>query len=134
MIIKELNRRCESSFVDYLGIRFTEYDGCKIAAEIEIQPHHKQPIGVVHGGVYLSIAETIAGAGSTVMVEKAGKTAYGTLANGQHFASVRGGVITARGELIFKSEYKHVWDVKITDDLGKLISICRVTNSIKALK
>ena len=134
MILEELNKRCENSFVEYLGIRFTEYDGCKIGAEIEIQDHHKQPVGVVHGGVYLSFAETIAGAGSAVMVEKSGKTAFGTVVNGQHLASVRGGIIRARAELSYKGEFKHIWDVKISDADGKLISLCRVTNSIKELK
>ncbi|MCA1747367.1 MAG: PaaI family thioesterase, partial [Bacteroidales bacterium] len=84
MTIKELNDICKNSFVDHIGIRFTQFDGERIAGEIAIAPHHMQPGGVVHGGVYLSIAETVAGAGSQLMVMDEGKTAYGATVNSQH--------------------------------------------------
>jgi uncharacterized protein (TIGR00369 family) len=133
MTINELNDICRNSFVDHIGIRFTWFDGEQIAGEIEIANHHMQPGGVVHGGVYLSIAETIAGAGSQLMVMDEGKTAYGGTVNSQHIAPVTTGTITATGKLIHKGIFKHTWDIEITDEAGKLISISRVTNSIKPI-
>lgn len=133
MMIKELNRICKNSFIDHLGIQFTEFNGEQIVAIIELTKIHLQPKGIVHGGVYISMAETIAGAGSSLIVESEGKIALGTTVNSQHIASSKGGKIIATGELIHKGTFKHIWDVKITDDQGKLISISRVTNSIKDL-
>jgi 1,4-dihydroxy-2-naphthoyl-CoA hydrolase len=133
MTIDELNDICKNSFVDHIGIRFTQFDGEQIAGEIEIANHHMQPGGVVHGGVYLSIAETVAGAGSQLMVMDDGKTAYGVTINSQHIAPVTAGKITATGKLIHKGIFKHTWDIEITDKSGKLISISRVTNSIKPI-
>jgi uncharacterized protein (TIGR00369 family) len=133
MTIDQLNEICKNSFVDHIGIRFTQYDGERIAGEIEIANHHMQPGGVVHGGVYLSIAETVAGAGSQLMVMDEGKTAYGVTVNSQHIAPVTSGKITATGKLIHKGIFKHTWDIEITDKSGKLISISRVTNSIKPI-
>jgi 1,4-dihydroxy-2-naphthoyl-CoA hydrolase len=134
MTINELNDICKNSFVDHIGIRFTQFDGERISGEIAIAPHHMQPGGVVHGGVYLSIAETVAGAGSQLMVMNEGKTAYGVTVNSQHIAPVTSGKITASGKLIHKGIFKHTWDIEITDDSGKLISISRVTNSIKPIE
>ena len=134
MTIKELNEICKDSFVDLIGIRFTRFDGERIAGEIKIGPHHMQPGGVVHGGVYLSIAETVAGAGSQLMVMDEGKTAYGAIVNSQHIAPLTDGKITATGKLIHKGIFKHTWDIEITDTTGKLISISRVTNSIKPIE
>jgi 1,4-dihydroxy-2-naphthoyl-CoA hydrolase len=131
MTIEELNKFCENSFVDHLGIRFTEFDGTHIKGYIEITSFHYQPVGFVHGGVYLSFAETMAGAGSSILVEKEGKIALGNSVNSQHLASANKGKIVASGKLIFKSTTKHIWDVEISDKNGKLISISRVTNSIK---
>lgn len=130
MTIEELNIFCKNSFIEELGIVFTECDGESISGIIEIRPTHLQPVGVVHGGVYIALAETLAGAGSTLMLEK-NKIALGNTVNSQHVASATKGKITGIARLIYSGTFKHIWDVKITDDIGKLISICRVTNSIK---
>ena len=54
--------------------------------------------------------------------------------NSQHIAPARKGTLFARASLLVKADFKHIWDVKIMDDTGKLISISRVTNSIKPRK
>ena len=131
MQIRELNEICKNSFIDHLGIHFESFDGVKMIASLRITPVHLQPVGVVHGGVYISMAETIAGAASTLIVREEGKLAFGVTVNSQHIASVSEGKITAEGMLIHKGANKHIWDIKITDGSGKLISISRVTNSIK---
>ncbi len=133
MTIEELNTICRNSFVDHLGICFTEFTGEQVKAYIDITAFHLQPQGVVHGGVYISMAETLAGAGSMLILDTENKAALGTTINSQHLASMKEGRITATGTLIHKSTFKHIWDIKISDGSGKLISISRVTNSIKDL-
>lgn len=131
MTIDDLNRICKNSFVDHLGIRFTEFDNSTIRGIIDIRPHHLQPQGVVHGGVYISLAETIAGAGSALLIENEDKIALGNTINSQHISALKSGRITATGTLVHKGTFKHIWDIQITDESGKLISISRVNNSIK---
>ena len=131
MNVKELNHLCQNTFIDFLGIHFESFDGSHLIAIIEITPNHLQPAGLVHGGVYISMAETVAGAGSTLLLMDEEKTAIGVTVNSQHLASLSEGIITAEGELIYKGSFKHIWDIKITDQNGKLISISRVTNTIK---
>ncbi len=131
MGIKELNKICKNSFIDHIGIRFKKFEGSHIFAEIQITNNHLQPDGVVHGGVYISMAETVAGAASTLLVRDEGKIALGVSVNSHHLASVTEGLITAEGQLIYKGPLKHIWDVRIFNEKGKLISISRVTNNIK---
>lgn len=133
MTIEELNIICKNSFVDHLGIWFTEFDGAHIKGYIDLKPFHLQPVGYVHGGVYMSMAETLAGAGSALLVEPENKIALGNSINSQHLASAKEGRIVAAGTLIHKSTFKHIWDIEITDNSGKLISLSRVTNSIKEM-
>ncbi len=133
MTIEELNSYCKNSFVEHLGIIFTEYDDESISGTIEIGATHLQPAGVVHGGVYIALAETLAGAGSSLLLEQ-DKIALGNTINSQHIASTSKGKIVGIATIIHSGTFKHIWDVKITDDIGKLISISRVTNSIKDLK
>jgi len=58
----------------------------------------------------------------------------GSSVNSQHIAPAREGKLMARASLVVKADFKHVWDVTIKDDSGKLISISRVTNSVKPRK
>lgn len=133
MTLEKLNEYCEGSFVEFLGIKFTAFDSESITAIIEIGDDHHQPAGIVHGGVYISLAETLAGAGSSLLLEGESKVALGTTVNSQHIASVAKGRLTGVARIIHQGIFKHIWDVKISDEFGKLISICRVTNSIKEL-
>lgn len=132
-IIRELNELCKNSFVEYLGIHFTESSKNSVTAFIEIQPHHLQPKGVVHGGVYLAFAETLAGAGSALIAEAEGKIALGATVNAQHIAPASDGKIWGTATLTYQGITKHIWDVEITDENGKLISLSRVNNSIKEM-
>lgn len=131
MDIKELNEICKNSFIDHIGLRFKEFDGSRMIAVIQITSSHLQPDGVVHGGVCISMAESLAGAASTLLVRDEGKLALGVSVNSQHLASVSEGMITAEAHLIYKASFKHIWDVRISGENGKLISISRVTNNIK---
>lgn len=132
MTLQEINRICQNNFSDHLGFTISEFTGETITGKLKITPVHQQPQGFVHGGVYLSIAETIAGAGSLLLVFEEGKVALGNSVNSQHLAAVKEGELTCRGTLRYKGIFKHIWDVEITDDSGKLISVSRVTNSIKS--
>jgi 1,4-dihydroxy-2-naphthoyl-CoA hydrolase len=131
MTIEDLNQICRNSFIDHIGIRFTNFNGSEITGELQITPIHLQPAGYVHGGVYISMAETLAGAGSLMLLNGDDKIPFGVIVNSQHLASATGGKIIATGELLFNSSFKHIWDIKITDESGKLISVSRVTNNIK---
>ena len=133
MTIQEINRICQNNFSDHLGFSISEYSDDTIVGKLKITPVHQQPQGFVHGGVYLSLAETIAGAGSLLLVHEEGKAALGNSVNSQHLAATREGELTCRASLIYKGIFKHIWDVEITDDSGKLISVSRVTNSIKSI-
>lgn len=133
MTIEELNQICIDSFVDHLGIQFTRFDQTSLTGHIDLKPHHLQPQGVVHGGVYIAFAETIAGAGSAMLIEDQQKVALGNTVTSHHIAPARSGRIIATGSLVHEGITKHIWDVEIKDDSGKLISLSRVINSIKDL-
>ena len=101
---------------------------------MKISPNHYQPMGVVHGGALISLAETVGSAGSFLQVDPDNYLVLGASVNSQHIAPAREGTLFARATLVVKSDFKHVWDVEIKDEDGKLISISRVTNSVKPRK
>ena len=131
MNTKELNRICKGTLIDLLDIEFTDFSDSTVEATMKINPKHHQPLGIVHGGALLALAETVGSAGSFLLVDPDLFHVLGSAVNGQHLASAREGTLHARASLSVNTDFNHIWDVEIKDDDGKLISISRVTNSVK---
>ncbi len=127
----ELNRICKGTLIDLLDIEFTSISENTVEAIMQIHPKHHQPMGKVHGGALLALAETVGSAGSFLLVDSDLFHVFGSAVNGQHLAPARSGTLSAMASLTVLTDFKHVWDVEIKDDAGKLISISRVTNSVK---
>lgn len=134
MKIEALNRACKNTFMELLGIVFTAHTETTLDAEMKITPSLYQPMGVVHGGALISLAESVGSAASYLLVDPDLFHVLGSSVNSQHISPAREGTLYARATLQVKADFKHVWDVAINDDAGKLISISRVTNSVKPKK
>jgi 1,4-dihydroxy-2-naphthoyl-CoA hydrolase len=130
MTIKDINKLCKDSFIGYLDIEFLEYGENFIIARMPVDEKKLQPMGVLHGGASLALAETVASAGSFLLVDETKYDVLGLQVTGNHVSTFSMGEVTARAEIVHKGNSTHVWDVKITSDTGKLISIARVTNMI----
>ncbi len=131
MTIDEINLICKNSFISHLEIEFTEYGEGYILAQMPVNSKKTQPLGLLHGGASLALAETVAGAGSMLLIDNEKYVSLGLQVTGNHVSTVSSGTLTARAEIIHQGQSTHVWDVKITSDDGKLISVSRVTNIVK---
>lgn len=130
MTIEELNKFCANSFIDYLDIKFLDYGDDFVEARMPVNKNKLQPRGVMHGGVSLALAETVASAGSLLIVDETKYDVLGLQVTGNHVSTVQSGEVSARAEIVHKGSSTHVWDVKISREDGKLISVARVTNII----
>ena len=134
MTIDEINKICRGTFMDLLNIKFTAYSESRVEAEMKITPELYQPTGTVHGGALISLAESVGSAGSFLLVDPDKYQVYGSVVNSQHLTPAREGKLHALARIVAKADFKHIWDVEIKDDSGQLISISRVTNSVKPKK
>lgn len=131
MTIDEINKLCQGTFIDLLKIEFTDHSESHVEAVMKITPQLYQPTGTVHGGALISLAETVGSAGSFLLVDPLKFQVFGSVVNSQHLHPAREGMLRATARIVAKADFKHIWDVEIKDDDGKLISISRVTNSVK---
>jgi 1,4-dihydroxy-2-naphthoyl-CoA hydrolase len=125
-MIEQLNHLCNGTFISFLGIEFLEMGDDFIEASMPVD-NKLQPMGLLHGGASLALAETIASGGSYLMVDPEKYDVFGLQVSGNHISSIARGIVYARGEIIHKGRSTHVWDVKIRTGNGKLISVIRVT-------
>lgn len=127
--IDELNEFCANSMIGVLGINFTNIQPNSIHATMPVNINTSQPNGWLHGGASLAFAESLAGAGSYLLVDRDRFNVFGLQVSGNHISSVNEGILNGDAKLIHKGKTTHVWEVEISND-NKLISLVRVTNII----
>ncbi len=130
MTIEEINKICKDTFIGYLDIEFLEFGNDYVVARMPVDENKLQPMGLLHGGASLALAETVASAGSVFLVDEKKYNVLGLQVTGNHISTLSSGEVIARAELVHKGNSTHVWDVKISSQDGKLISVARVTNVI----
>jgi 1,4-dihydroxy-2-naphthoyl-CoA hydrolase len=125
-MINKLNDICKGTFISFLGIEFLDHGDDFVEAKMPID-NKLQPMGLLHGGASLALAETIASGGSYLLVDPQKYDVVGLQVSGNHLSPVSEGTLYARAEIIHRGRKTHVWDVKIKSEAGKLISVTRVT-------
>jgi len=107
-----------------------EDDG-SIAATVPVRPDLKQAFGLVHGGVYASIAESLASIGTFMGVHERGMHAMG-LSNSTNFLRpILDGAIHATARPFHRGSTTWLWDVEIRDDDGRLCATTRMTIAVR---
>lgn len=116
--------------VSHLGIRITHCSEGIVEATMPVDERTQQPLGFLHGGASLALAETVASIGSLVMADTNEYHIFGVQVSANHTNTARTGDVYAKATLINKSKSTHVWNCDISSVAGKLISTARVTIAI----
>jgi len=113
------------------GLRLLAWSDTEASAEVPVREELKQPAGLVHGGVYASIAESIASLATAIAVHEQGQMAMG-LANSTSFLRpITEGTIHARATRIHRGRTTWVWDVFFSDDEGRTCAVTRMTIAVR---
>jgi len=127
MTVEELNQFCKETLIGHLDIEFLDFGTGFVLAKMPVDNKKIQPMGILHGGASLALAETVASAGSFLLVDKEKYTVMGLQVSGNHVSPVTGGTVFARAEIVHKGTMTHIWDVKIVTEEQKAVAMVRVT-------
>jgi uncharacterized protein (TIGR00369 family) len=109
-----------------LGITYDEVGGERVVARMEVTPRVHQPLGYLHGGASVALAESVVSVGATAAALP-DKVAFGLEINANHLRPVKSGWLTAVGTPLHKGRTTQVWEVRIADDADRLVCISRCT-------
>jgi 1,4-dihydroxy-2-naphthoyl-CoA hydrolase len=124
----------EESFNALVGFAVTDSDEHSARAELPVRRDLMQPWGLVHGGVFATIAESLASWATAVVVVPEGNAAMG-LSNATNFLRpIRSGTIHALATRRHRGRTTWVWDVDMSDDEGRLCATSRVTIAVRAFE
>lgn len=102
----------EDRFVGLLGLRVVHDDGT-VRGRVEITPALQQPYGIVHGGVYCSIVETLASHAAAMRAADDGNVVVGVANSTDFLRATREGVLEAVAEPVHVGRSQHLWQVRI---------------------
>ena len=122
-----------SPFDGYYGLELGEASADLVRGRVVVQAHHKQPTGVVHGGVYASIAEALASYGTTLGVLERGSVGLGMSNHSSFLRPIGGGTIHAEARPRHRGRTTWIWDVDLSDDDGRVCAVSRVTIAVRPL-
>jgi 1,4-dihydroxy-2-naphthoyl-CoA hydrolase len=113
------------------GLEFLEYSDSEVRAQVPVRGELKQPMGLIHGGVYASVAESIASLATFMAVAEDGSTAVGLSNNTSFLRPITQGVVHAHATRLHRGRTTWVWDVRFSDDEDRTCALTRMTIAVR---
>jgi 1,4-dihydroxy-2-naphthoyl-CoA hydrolase len=120
-----------SGFAEDIGVEWIDLDPDNACARIKVEQRHLQPNGVVHGGVYASLAEAISSASTYGAVRQNEEVAFGMANNTSFLSPITEGHVNAVARPRQRGRTIWVWDVEMSDDEGRLCALTRMTIAVR---
>lgn len=128
---EEQDAQRTGGFSELIGIEVLEALDGEARGRVAVSDALRQPFGIVHGGVYASLAETLASYGTWLAVRDDGMVAMGQSNHTTFLRSVREGHVTARAVPRHRGRTTWVWDVECADDEGRVCALVRMTIAVR---
>ena len=128
--LEAIHLRNANTMSEWLGIEFIEVNTNYLIAKMPVDHRTTQPLGVVNGGAFCALAETVGSMAANLCIDRTKYVALGLDINANHIRSANKGWVYGKAIPLHLGKTTQVWEIKITDESGKLISLCKLSNLI----
>ncbi|PZX49340.1 hotdog fold thioesterase [Algoriphagus chordae] len=128
--LDQLNQTSKNTLTDHLGIIFTEIGNDHISATMPVDERTIQPMGLLHGGANVVLAETLGSVAASLTIDLRKQICVGLEINANHLKGVKSGLVTGTASSIHLGKSTQVWEIKIKNEQGQLCCISRITMAI----
>jgi len=125
-----LNELIKNTMVDHLGIRFSKIGDDFLEATMPVDERTKQPMGLLHGGANVTLAETLGSVAATMVTNPKTQYCVGLEINANHLKSVTSGMVRGVAKPIHLGKKTQVWEIKIYSEREDLTCISRLTLAV----
>ncbi|MBN8641576.1 MAG: PaaI family thioesterase [Flavobacteriales bacterium] len=129
-ILQWCNDWSKNTLMETLEIKYVDAGEDFLVATMPVNPRVHQPMGLLHGGASVALAESVGSAASIMFVNPERQEVRGIEISANHLKSKKEGMVTATAKIIHKGASIHLWEIRIVDENDKLISLCKLTNMI----
>ena len=124
------NQMSKNTLMETLQITYTAAGEGWLQATMPVNSRVHQPMGLLHGGAMVALAESVGSAASVSIINPKEQEVRGIEIAANHLKSVREGVVTATAKIIHQGKSLHLWEIRIENEKGELVSLCKLTNMI----
>ncbi|MBF0693638.1 MAG: PaaI family thioesterase [Flavobacterium sp.] len=129
-MIDRCNYHCKSTLMETLEIEFIDAGDGFLKAKMPVNSRVHQPMGLLHGGASAVLAESVGSAASMMYVDPEKEEIRGIELAANHIRAKKDGYVFGTARIVHKGRTLHLWEIKITDEEDKLISVCKLTNIV----
>lgn len=128
--VEELNKWAANTLAEQLGIEITGVGDDYLEAKMPVDNRTRQPLGSLHGGASVALAETLGSISAMLCVDPDKQYCVGLEINANHVKAVRSGFVFGKTKAIHIGKRTHVWEIRITLPEGDLVCISRITMAV----
>jgi 1,4-dihydroxy-2-naphthoyl-CoA hydrolase len=130
LILEDVQHRGKSSMVEHLGIEITEVGDDFLRGTMPVDHRTIQPMGLLHGGASVALAETLGSLAANFVIDPAKKYCVGLDINANHIRSAKKGIVTGTATPLHFGSSTQVWSIEIKDEQDRLVCISRLTMAV----
>lgn len=127
LILERCNAICKNTLMETLSIEFTDVSEDTLTARMPVTPKVHQPDGILHGGASVALAESVGSAGAIVFLDNENISIRGIEISANHVRSVSEGYVYANATILHKGRTTQLWQIRIVNEEGQLVSMVKFT-------
>jgi uncharacterized protein (TIGR00369 family) len=124
------NEWSKNTLMETLEIEYIDAGEDFLKAKMPVNSRVYQPMGLLHGGATVALAESVGSAASLLFINPEKQEVRGIEISANHLRSKREGTVFCTAKIIHKGASIHLWEIRIVDENDKLISLCKLSNMV----
>ena len=129
-ILHYCNKVSKNTLMQTLNIEYIDAGPDYLVATMPVNSSVHQPMGLLHGGATVALAESVGSAASMLFVNSEVSEVRGIEIAANHLKAKRDGIVTATARIVHKGRSIHLWEIRVVDENDHLISLCKLTNMV----
>jgi 1,4-dihydroxy-2-naphthoyl-CoA hydrolase len=129
-VLQLCNDWSKNTLMETLEIEYIDAGPDFLKAKMPVNSRVHQPMGLLHGGASVALAESVGSAASIMFVNPEKQEVRGIEISANHLKAKREGTIYATATIIHQGRSIHLWEIKITDEQDNLVCLCKLTNMV----
>ncbi|MBK0404741.1 hotdog fold thioesterase [Adhaeribacter sp. BT258] len=128
--LEKINAWRKNTMVEHLGIELTEVGEGYLCGKMPVDHRTHQPMGLLHGGASVALAETLGSIGAQLQVDQSKYACVGLEINANHIKGVRSGFVYGKATAQHLGRTTQVWEIRITNEAEELVCLSRITMAV----
>lgn len=129
-LLEEVQQRGIGTMVEHIGITITEVGDDFLKGTMPVDHRTVQPMGILHGGASVALAETLGSIAANLVVDSEKKYCVGLDINANHIRAAKKGIVTGVARPLHLGASTQVWSIEIGDEENRLVCISRLTMAV----